>query len=108
MGRANGTDHERVRQRHFALQRLLHPLPVVVPYAERLAELLDCQRVELRRAFPQILSMIQAVTLLHQYQRVRDAQDHLVATAALLCASWLRASVVVNGWSLGNHRRKRS
>jgi hypothetical protein len=82
LGRANGTDHERIRQRHFALQRLLQPLRVVIPYADRLAELLDCQRVELRRGFPQILSMIQAVTLLHQYQRVRDAQDHLVATAA--------------------------
>jgi hypothetical protein len=69
--RANGTDHDRIRQRHFALQRLLQPLRVVVPYAERLAELLDCRRVDLRRAFPQILSMIQAVTLLHQYQRIR-------------------------------------
>jgi hypothetical protein len=82
LGRANGTDHERIRQRHFALQRLLQPLRVVVPYAERLAELLDCQRVELRRGFPQILSMIQAVTLLHQYQRARDDRDHLVATPA--------------------------
>jgi hypothetical protein len=82
LGRTQGSDRERTRQRHFALQRLLQPLRVIVPYAERLAELLDCRRVELRRGFPQILSMIQAVTLMHQYQRARDDQDHLVATAA--------------------------
>jgi hypothetical protein len=58
LGRTNGSDRDRTRQRHFALPRLLQPLRVVVPYADRLAELLDCRRVELRRAFPQILSMI--------------------------------------------------
>jgi hypothetical protein len=82
LGRGHGIDRERIRQRHFALQRLLQPLRVVIPYADRLAELMDCGRVELRRSFPQLLSMIQVVTLLHQYQRARDEQDRLVATAA--------------------------
>jgi hypothetical protein len=48
---------------------MLKPLPVVVPYATKLAEMMDKNRVEMRRAFPHLMSMIQASALLHQYQR---------------------------------------
>jgi hypothetical protein len=75
-------DRDRIIQRHHALQRLLQPTPVVIPYAERLGQLLNYQRVELRRGFPQIMSLVQAVTLLHQRQRERDDQGRLVATPA--------------------------
>ena len=68
-------------QRQHALQRSLEGLPVVVPYADRLAELIDSNRVELRRAFPHLVSMIQATALLHQRQRGRDADGRLVAVA---------------------------
>jgi DNA primase len=63
------------------MQRLLQPCQVVIPFATRLGELLDYKRVELRRGFPQIMSMIQTVTLLHQWQRERDSEGRLLATA---------------------------
>jgi hypothetical protein len=72
-------DTKRIIEKHHAMQRLLQSYPVVIPYAGRLGELLDDQRVEMRRAFPQIISMVQAVALLHQYQRDRDAEGRLVA-----------------------------
>jgi hypothetical protein len=80
-GDVAGADTGRIAQKHHAAHRLLQPLPVVVPFAGRLGELLDCRRVELRRGFPQLMGMVQAVTLLHQYQRGRDRAGRLVATA---------------------------
>ncbi len=77
-----GTDQgksERIIQRHHAMQRMLEPLPVVVPYAGRLGDLLSSGRVELRRAFPQLVSMIRVVALLHQRQRKRDEDGQLLA-----------------------------
>jgi hypothetical protein len=71
---------ERIVQRHHALQRMLGRPPVVIPYAERLGELLVSDRVEVRRAFPQLMSMVQALALLHQRQRQKDANGHLVAS----------------------------
>ena len=81
-GGAKPNDRQQIILRHFAVQRLLQSFPVVVPFAEQLAGLLDYERVELRRGYPQIVSMVQAVTLLHQWQRERDDDGNLVATAA--------------------------
>jgi hypothetical protein len=67
-------------ERHYAIQRLIQPCEVAIPYAARLADLLDYKRVELRRGFPQIMSMIQAIALLHQWQRERDSEGRLLAT----------------------------
>jgi hypothetical protein len=72
---------DQVILRHHALQRMLQPLPVVVPFAERLGELMPTDRVEVRRAFPHLISMIQAITLLHQKQRERTTQGALIARA---------------------------
>jgi hypothetical protein len=66
--------------RHHALQRMLQPLPVVIPYAERLGELIPSERVEVRRAFAHLLNMVQAITLLHQQQRKRDSNEALFAS----------------------------
>jgi hypothetical protein len=68
-------------QRHHALQRILRPLPVTIPYAEGLANLLSAEKCEARRAIRHTLSMIEAVTLLHQRQRKLDPDDHLIATS---------------------------
>jgi hypothetical protein len=76
---AEATD--RTIQRHHALQRMLEQLPVVIPYAECLGELFLGDRVEVRRAFPQLMSMVQAVALLYQRQRKRDSNGQLLATA---------------------------
>ncbi len=70
---------ERIIERHHALQRILQTFPVVVPFADRLGELVADERVEARRAFPQLVSMIQASALLHQKQRQFDASGRLLA-----------------------------
>ena len=66
--------------RHHALQRMLQPLDVLIPFAGKPAELIPSDRVEVRRAFAHLLNMIQAVALLYQRQRERDANGLLVAT----------------------------
>lgn len=72
---------EEIKLRHHALQRILQPLRVAVPYAERLGELVADERVEARRAFPQLVSMVQASALLHQRQRKVNGDGWLVADA---------------------------
>jgi len=63
------------------MQRMLQPFAVLVPYAERLADAMGSYRVEARRAYPQVVSMIQASALLHQRQRQIDADGRLLAAA---------------------------
>jgi hypothetical protein len=63
-----------------AVQRMLARKDVVVPFAPRLAELLPDKRVEIRRAFLHLLSLVQASALLHQYQREVDTAGRVVAT----------------------------
>lgn len=54
--------------------------PVVVPYANALAQLIPPVAVRLRRDFKAILSMIQAHALLHVANRKTDGQGRVVAT----------------------------
>ena len=61
------------------MQRLLEPHEVIVPFASRVAEHFPDDRVEARRAFPHLLSLIQASALLHQYQRERDIAGRIIA-----------------------------
>ena len=74
------TAKDSIVHRHHALQRMLRPLPVTIPYAEDLANLLSAEKCEARRAIRHTLSMIEAVTLLHQRQRKVDPDDRLIAT----------------------------
>ncbi len=76
-----GVDRQRLIDRHHALQRMLRPFAVLVPYAERLANAMGSYRVEARRAYPQVVSMIQASAILHQRQRQIDADGRLLAAA---------------------------
>src|SRR5262249_470754 len=46
----------------------------------RLADLLPDNRVEVRRAFPHLVSLVQASALLHQYQRGQDDAGRVIAT----------------------------
>jgi hypothetical protein len=74
-------DRQQIIDRHHAIQRMLQPFAVLVPYAERLADAMGNYRVEARRAYPQVVSMIQASALLHQRQRQIDADGRLLAAA---------------------------
>ncbi|MFC0139166.1 toprim domain-containing protein, partial [Erwinia mallotivora] len=59
---------------HQNAQRLLRPLKVVNPYAEQLTFLSDKTRT--RRDHMKYLTLIQAVALLHQYQREVKRAEH--------------------------------
>lgn len=66
-------------ERHHALQRMLEPLSVVIPFAQRLAESFLTDRVEARRAFPHFLTLVASSALLHQFQRQRNANGYVLA-----------------------------
>jgi DNA primase len=76
-----GASDGRAAEALHALQRLLPPAAVVVPWAGRLGDLFDCSRVEVRRAFPQLLALVQASALLHHRQRRQDSDGAVVADA---------------------------
>jgi DNA primase len=78
------TDGPRVVALHHAAQRLLERRAIVIPFAGRLAEVLEvfADRVECRRAYPMLLSIIEASTLLHQRQRKTDQDGRLIAEPA--------------------------
>ncbi|MCI0351196.1 MAG: hypothetical protein L0Z53_17370 [Acidobacteriales bacterium] len=82
---AGGNGDNRVAatvEKHYAIQRMLQQRPVVVPYSDRLASLFPVERPEARRSFGQLLSMVQALALLHQFQRETDAEGRIVADLA--------------------------
>jgi DNA primase catalytic core len=60
-------EQDGVLTRHRHAQRLLRPLAVVNPYAEQLTFLDD--RTRTRRDHAKYLTLIEAIALLHQYQR---------------------------------------
>lgn len=64
---------EQIIAAHRAAQTLLQPLAVVNPYAEALTFAHD--RVRLRRDHQKYLALIDAIALLHQYQRKRATLD---------------------------------
>ncbi|WP_456311516.1 CHC2 zinc finger domain-containing protein [Serratia proteamaculans] len=63
-----------VTKLHQNAQRLLRPLKVVNPYAERLTFLSDKTRT--RRDHMKYLTLIQSIALLHQYQREVKRVQH--------------------------------
>lgn len=69
-------------QRHHAAQRMLQQRPVFIPFAGKVAEHFDCERVEARRAIGHVMGMIQACALLHQFRRMIDGDGRIVAEAA--------------------------
>jgi hypothetical protein len=78
------SDARLIAARHHALQRLLERRTIVIPFAARLAEVLEvfADRVECRRAYPMVLSIVQASALLHQRQRTSDQDGRLIAEPA--------------------------
>jgi DNA primase catalytic core len=62
-----GAQRQELVRLHQNAQRLLRPLAVVNPYAERLTFLSD--KTRMRRDHEKYLALIDAIALLHQYQR---------------------------------------
>ncbi len=68
-------ERERVLAVHRNAQRLLQPLPVVNPFAQRLTFLSD--RTRTRRDHVKYLTLIRTIALLHQHQRPLREKDGL-------------------------------
>lgn len=83
VGRADDAAVEAIIRRHRAAQRLLRRVRVVIPFAERLGELFPADRTDSRRSFGHLLSAVEAVALLHQYQRVNEPEDGIEISATL-------------------------
>ena len=60
---------EAIGRRHWNAQRLLEPLPVVIPFADRLTFPTAWMRT--RRDHARFLNLIEVLAFLHQYQRER-------------------------------------
>lgn len=67
-------DHDAIVNLHRNAQRLLQPVKVVNPYADRLTFLDDKTRT--RRDHMKYLSLIRAIAFLHQYQRPVHTVQH--------------------------------
>ena len=65
---------------HRTIQRLLKPYNITIPFANQLTTCLPVHKPECRRAFGHLLSLIKAVSLLHQYQREKTEDGNLIAT----------------------------
>ncbi len=65
---------ETIIQQHQNSQRLLRPLAVVNPYAEQLD--FASSRTRTRRDHQKYLTLIDSITLLHQYQREIKSVEH--------------------------------
>lgn len=66
--------------KHRAFQAMLKRREVFIPFASKLLAKIPARNVEARRVGPQILSVIEAVAILHQHQRQADTQGRVVAT----------------------------
>ncbi|WP_339057758.1 CHC2 zinc finger domain-containing protein [Candidatus Regiella endosymbiont of Tuberolachnus salignus] len=73
-GLLTGKEHDYVKNLHQNAQRLLKPLNVVNPFASQLTFLSDKTRT--RRDHMKYLTLIQSITLLHQYQRQVKRVNH--------------------------------
>ena len=80
LGRVNNLDAERRRFVHQTAQRLLQPCIVNIPFARELFQAFPQDRLESRRAFPQVLGMVEAVTTLFQFQRAKNPDASIEAT----------------------------
>ena len=69
-----------ITRRHWNAQRLLEPLPVVIPFADRLSFPSSWMRT--RRDHARFLNLIEVSAFLHQHQRERTAESAIVASLA--------------------------
>ena len=76
-------DADRVRLRHHAVQRMLRRVVVTVPFAPALAERVPTDRPDARRAIHQALTVVQAVAVLHQFQRLEEPAHGAAMEATL-------------------------
>jgi hypothetical protein len=71
---------EAITRRHWNAQRLLEPLPVVIPFADKLTFPSSWMRT--RRDHARFLNLIEVSAFLHQHQRERTPDGTIVASLA--------------------------
>ena len=71
---------EAITRRHWNAQRLLEPLPVVIPFADKLSFPSSWMRT--RRDHARFLNLIEVSAFLHQHQRERSREGAIVASLA--------------------------
>lgn len=81
-GQTTKAQRARVREQSHALQRLLEPLEVVIPFSDPLVAALPDEPLEMRRAIEFVGSTIETSALLHQFQRERDELGRIIAEPA--------------------------
>jgi len=79
-GLALRQEAEAIARRHWNAQRLLEPLPVVIPFADKLSFPSSWMRT--RRDHARFLNLIEVSAFLHQYQRERTSDGAIVAALA--------------------------
>jgi DNA primase len=84
---------ETVSRRHWNAQRLLEPLPVVIPYADRLT--FPDAWMRTRRDHARFLNLIEVSAFLHQHQRERSRSGAIVASVADYEAAYALAAEVL-------------
>jgi predicted ArsR family transcriptional regulator len=84
---------EAITRRHWNAQRLLEPLPVVIPFADRLSFPSSWMRT--RRDHARFLNLIEVSAFLHQHQRERTPDGAIVASLADYEAAYALAGQVL-------------
>jgi DNA primase catalytic core len=83
----------RLCRRHWNAQRLLEPLAVVIPFADRLV--FPSSWLRTRRDYARFLNLIEVSAFLHQHQRERSREGAVVASLADYAAAYALASEVL-------------
>ena len=84
---------EAITRRHWNAQRLLDPLPVVIPFADRLSFPSSWMRT--RRDHARFLNLIEVSAFLHQHQRERTTDGAIVASLGDYAAAYALAGEVL-------------
>jgi energy-coupling factor transporter ATP-binding protein EcfA2 len=83
---------DQVARRHWNAQRLLDPLPVVIPFADKLS--FPSSWLRTRRDYARFLNLIEVSAFLHQHQRERRGRAIVASTADYAVAYALAAEVL--------------
>ena len=89
----DGSAIDRIIERHHAAQLMLRRVRVIIPYGEKLMAAIPSEQTQARRAAGYCRTMIEAVALIHQFQRdghlehgakiKADLSDYVVARRLL-------------------------
>ena len=92
---------EAIARKHWNAQRLLEPLPVVIPYANKIT--FPSSWLRTRRDHARFLNLIEVSAFLHQYQRERDSEAIVASIADYAVAYALAGEVLAE--TLGDLRK---